>query len=112
MISGLESTLFKGDAGDHKGPHRHGVSVQSEGKRPTPGRPQGSPLRTTLPPPLQRNGTANALFGVFVRAGAVRMRGWDPSPFVLPECVALDARASLARRVGASGRPGGLWTLN
>jgi hypothetical protein len=31
----------------------------------------------------------------------------NPSPFVLPECAALDALASLARRVGASGRPRG-----
>jgi hypothetical protein len=37
-----------------------------------------------------------------VGVGAVEMMGGDASPFDLPERVALDARASRARRVGAS----------
>ena len=66
------------------------MGIKLSGHNPTPGRPQGSPLRTTRPPPLQRYGSANARFVVFVRAGVVRMSGWDPC-----------------------GRPGvGLWPLN
>src|SRR5713226_3312449 len=66
------------------------IHIKLSGHNPTPGRPQGSPLRTTLPPPLQRHVIANALFGVFVRAGVGWMSGWDPC-----------------------GRPGvGLWPLN
>jgi hypothetical protein len=45
-----------------------------------------------------------------VGAGAVWMSGWDASPCDLPERIALDAVASLARRVGASvahAHPGG-----
>ncbi len=63
------------------------MGIKLSGHNPTPGRPQGSPLRTTRPPPLQRYGSANArfvvfvragVFVVFVRAGVVRMSGWDP----------------------------------
>jgi hypothetical protein len=37
-----------------------------------------------------------------LKAGAVWMSGGDASPCDLPDCEAVDARASLARRVGAS----------
>ena len=55
-----------------------GFAQLASSHNPAPGRPQGSPHHTTPHPPLQRNETANSRFVVFVRAGAVRMRGWDP----------------------------------
>jgi len=54
------------------------INKQLEEERPTSGRPQGSPLRTTLLPPLQRPQSGQWQIRVFVRAGVVRMSGWDP----------------------------------
>ena len=78
------------------------IGVKLSSHNPTPGRPQGSPLRTTPLPPLQRlrkrmscsvftlsflalpfffltkTTKKDELFRVFVRAGVVRTRGWDP----------------------------------
>src|SRR5260370_23999450 len=58
--------------------HMCPISVRLTGHTPPPGRPQGSPLRSPRRPPLQRYGTAHSLIVVFVRAGVVRVRGWDP----------------------------------
>ena len=54
------------------------ICMKLSGHNPTPGRPQGSPLRTTLPSPLQRPRSGHWQISVFVRAGVVRMGGWDP----------------------------------
>ena len=84
-----------------------------ERKRPAAGRPQGShPLILTAPALTKTRNSQLSLRSLCKGWCGVERRG-DPSPFVLTECEALDARASLARRVGASGRPGvGLWRLN
>ena len=47
-------------------------------KKPTPGRPQGSPPRVNPPPALTKIRCDSSDPRIFVRAGVVRVSGWDP----------------------------------
>ena len=77
-------------------------------KKPTSGRPQGSPPRVNPPPALTKIRCDSSDPRIFVRAGGVRVSGWDPCgrpdnyPLLQGERAEASTGASGAKRMPAT----------